>query len=724
MSASEIVNERYRVLDHMPVGVCVIDKNYIVRFWNNCMEYWTGIDRDKILGNNLCYNFPCFINHKYRSHIESIFNGGPPIVLSASLHRDIFPSPLPNGELRALNTAVTSVPSSDGNGFDALFVAEDVTELTRRVGEHAHPQDQLNKSRRLSKSEELEEIEEKYRTIFENSVVAVIMGDEQERLVSWNKFMENMLGMSTEDLHLKPLQSLFPNEEWIKIKAHNTREKYSQAHLESRMIRKDGRVIEVDISHGVLRNSEGKIISSITIINDITERKHLEQDSIRARQEVEEVNQKLEKTLEHANMLVREAKVANNAKSDFLAKMSHEIRTPMNGIMGMLTLALNKERQEKIREYLTIAKTSADNLLRLLNDILDISKIEAGKLNVEIIECDMEEIISVIDSSMRSLALEKGISFDIVLTTNVPQRIKTDPARLNQCLVNLVGNSIKFTHTGGVKLEIASEEMGDKLFIRFNVVDTGIGIPIDKQETIFEKFTQADGSTTRKHGGTGLGLAITKQLAELLNGDITLTSEPGKGSTFSMIIPANIDAGRVAMISNDKWKAKEQEPAPIDDKDVSNSAGKILVVEDEYANQRVILGILEETNLQTDLAGDGIEAVNKVINGSYVLILIDMQMPNMNGYDATRTIREKGYTLPIIALTAYAMKGDEEKCLDAGCDAYLPKPVSAEKLFETISRFISFESYLMLDQINTVQEEVDEISKQFCKTNKASVKKY
>ncbi len=718
MNASEMIDERYRVLDHVPVGVCVIDKDYTVRFWNNSMEYWTGVYRDNIIGSNLCNNFPCFINHKYRGYIESIFNGGSPIVLSASSHKDIFPSPLPNGELRALNTAITAVPSSGGNGFDALFVAEDVTELTRQIGKHKQTQNQLGKS------EELEEIEEKYRTIFENLVVAVMMGDEQERLVSWNKFAENMLGMSAEDLHFKPLQSLYPDEEWIKIKAHNTRDKCPEEHLESRMIRKDGQVIDVDISHRILRNSEGKIISSVTIINDITEHKRLKQDSILARREVEEVNQKLEKTLEHANMLIKEAKVANSAKSDFLAKMSHEIRTPMNGIMGMLTLALNKERQEKIREYLTIAKTSADNLLSLLNDILDISKIEAGKLNVEIIDCDVEKVISVIDSSMRSSALEKGISFDVVLTTDVPQQIKTDPARLNQCLVNLVGNSIKFTHTGSVKLKVALEEMGSKLFIRFNVVDTGIGIPIDKQETIFEKFTQADGSTTRKHGGTGLGLAITKQLAELLNGDLTLTSEPGKGSTFSMIIPANIDTSKVAMINNDKWKTKEQETEPIDDNNVNNAAGNILVVEDEYANQRVILGILEETNLQTDLAKDGIEAVNKVMNGSYDLILIDMQMPNMNGYDATRTIREKGYTLPIIAMTAYAMKGDEEKCLNAGCDAYLSKPVSAEKLFETMGRFLSFESYLMLDQINAVQEEVDEISKQFCKTNKTTVKKY
>ncbi|MHC4790992.1 MAG: PAS domain S-box protein, partial [Planctomycetota bacterium] len=194
--------------------------------------------------------------------------------------------------------------------------------------------------------DQLRESEEKYRTIFENSVVAVMMVDEQERLVSWNKFTEKLFGMNAEDLRLKPVKSLCPDEEWIKIRAHNAREKCPEVHLESRMIRKDGQVIDVDISHSVFRNSEGKIISSVAIVNDITERKRLEQVSIRAKKEVEEANHKLEQALDHANILTREARVANNAKSEFLANMSHEIRTPMNGIVGMLTLALNKEREE------------------------------------------------------------------------------------------------------------------------------------------------------------------------------------------------------------------------------------------------------------------------------------------------------------------------------------------------------------------------------------------
>jgi len=597
---------------------------------------------------------------------------------------------------------------SESADTGSLPTAESGPEEATVIDKYKQTQDQLRES------------EEKYRTIFENSAIAIMMADEQERLVSWNKFTEKLLGMNAEDLHLKPVKSLYPDGEWVKIRSRNIRQKSFEAHLESKMVAKDDQMIDVDISLSVLRNLEGKVISSIAIIKDISKRKESERESILAKKELEEANRRLEQAVEHANMLTRKAKIANNAKSEFLANMSHEIRTPMNGIVGMLTLALNKERDEKIREFLTIAKTCANNLLKLINDILDISKVEAGKLNVEIIDSSVSEILSTINSSMRPMATEKGISFDIVLMTDVPENIKTDPARLNQCLVNLIGNSIKFTQTGGVTVELSLEKMGDKSFIRFDVVDTGIGIPIDKQQTIFDKFTQADGSTTRKHGGTGLGLAITKQLAELLGGDITLFSEPGKGSTFSLIISANIDTASATMISNDKWRKKDTKDEPSDE--INKTIGKILIVEDDYANQQVILGILEETNFQAEIANDGIEAVDKITSGSYYLIFMDMQMPNMNGYDATKLIRKKGYTLPIIALTAYAMKGDEEKCLNAGCDAYLSKPVDAEKLFKILGEFLSFESDFMLDEINATEKKVDELSKQFCNTHKATVK--
>jgi PAS domain S-box-containing protein len=470
--------------------------------------------------------------------------------------------------------------------------------------------------------------------------------------------------------------------------------------LEHRIVRKDGAVRWVKST--LVRNFdlEGRLLSYDGLLQDITECRAL----IQAKQETEYVNNLLEQAIERSSMLARDATAANVAKSNFLANMSHEIRTPMNGVIGMLALALNKERDEKIRDYLSIAETCAKNLLSLMNDILDISKIEAGKLNIEFVDCDVNQILSIINSSMRPLAVDKGLDFEVVLKTDVPKLIRTDPTRLQQCLTNLLGNAIKFTEAGKVTIEASLKEMGGKPFIRFDVIDTGIGIAVDKQAIIFDKFTQADSGTTRKYGGSGLGLAITKQLTDLLGGTLTLSSRPGRGSTFSMIIPANIDIESATMISSNRWKKKGQKVGA--NKESSNIAGRVLVIEDDYASQRVILGMLEETNLRIEMADDGVEAVNKVTNGSYDLIFMDMQLPNMNGYDATRVIREKGYTLPIIALTAYAMKGDDEKCLNAGCDAYLSKPINAEKLFETISKFLSFESDFIRNKTGAADEKI------------------
>jgi len=541
--------------------------------------------------------------------------------------------------------------------------------------------------------------DEQYRLVFDNPVVAILVADQEGHLKAWNLLSEQLLGI-TSKTNQQPIRSFYPSAEWQKLQ----KQVGATYHVESRMVKHDGGLMDVELFCQVHNNT------SLFMFRDITPR-------IQAQQS-------LQHTQEQANMLVREAKLANTAKSDFLANMSHEIRTPMNGIMGMLTLAQNKlnqvfspDRQGKIKEHLGIAKSCADNLLNLLNDILDISKVEAGKLSVESIECNLDELLGVLHPSMINQAQAKGIGFDVVLSTDIPEQIRTDPTRLNQCLVNLIGNAIKFTPNGKVTLELALNTMGDKPFLHFKVKDTGIGIALDKQQTIFDPFVQADSSTTRKHGGTGLGLAITKQLAELLGGDLSLSSEPGQGSVFSLIIPAQTDLSNTRMLSTSKWGSLCQTTDTL----TPPTAGNILVVEDEFANQQVILGILEETNLQTDLAKDGIEAIEKVTSGTYDLIFIDMQMPNMNGYDATRALRAKGYTMPIIALTAYAMKGDQEKCLDAGCDAYLSKPVDANTLFETLHEYLSFESTLMLDELNATQDQVDTLSKAFYESRKGSV---
>ncbi|MHC4104262.1 MAG: PAS domain-containing hybrid sensor histidine kinase/response regulator [Planctomycetota bacterium] len=425
---------------------------------------------------------------------------------------------------------------------------------------------------------------------------------------------------------------------------------------------------------------------------DITERKHTEENLKIAKEQaedagtkLEQVNLQLESSIEQAELMTKEAVQANQAKSQFLANMSHEIRTPMNGILGMLELAMDESLDDKVADYLQTAKLSADTLLAIIDDILDISKIEAGKICIEIIDCSLKQLLCDIDALMRPQAGQKGIDFKISIDTPVPEQIRTDPTRLRQCLLNLLGNAVKFTDSGYVHVHINGQDGKDGATIRLDVEDTGIGIEPDKQKLIFEAFTQADNTTTRKFGGTGLGLVITRNLVKLLGGKILLTSGPGEGSMFSLTIPAGVDVDKGPMMTEfDPDLARARESLDIS----TQFCGKILVVEDDSVSQKAILAILKKLGLEADVANNGKEAVQKAIKELFDLILMDMHMPNMNGYEATKSLRKQGLTIPIIALTASVMKNDLDKCLTAGCDLFLSKPVNRKKLIETLANYL------------------------------------
>ncbi|MBC8469360.1 MAG: response regulator [Planctomycetes bacterium] len=425
---------------------------------------------------------------------------------------------------------------------------------------------------------------------------------------------------------------------------------------------------------------------------DISERKKAEENLKIAKEqaenagtELEQVNLQLESSIEQAKLMTKEAVRANQAKSQFLANMSHEIRTPMNGILGMLELAMDEPLSDKVADYLQTAKLSADTLLTIIDDILDISKIEAGKICIEIIDCSLKQLLCDIDALMRPQAEQKGIEFTITIDTPVPEQIRTDPTRLRQCLLNLLGNAIKFTDSGYIGFHVNAPEGKDGATIRFDVEDTGIGIELDKQELIFEAFTQADNTTTRKFGGTGLGLVITRSFVKLLGGTISLTSGSGEGSTFSLTIPAGVDVGK-AQIMTEFNRDKNTAKVYLDNS--TQFSGKILVVEDDSASQKTILAILKKLGLETDVANDGKQAVQKATKEHFDLILMDMHMPNMNGYEATKSLRKQGLTIPIIALTASVMKNDLDKCLTAGCDLFLSKPIKRKKLLETLAQYL------------------------------------
>ena len=445
-----------------------------------------------------------------------------------------------------------------------------------------------------------------------------------------------------------------------------------------------GLVLQFDMSQ--MEIQEG--VDIIASLKDITDRKTVESE-LRARiTELNLLSRQLEQETERANEMAAKAEEASQAKSLFLANMSHEIRTPMNAIIGFSDALAEQPLSEDNLADVNDIRDSAQNLLGLINDILDFSKIEAGRLDVEIIDCSLGKLLHSVDSLMHATAQNKGIGFSVKTEGQLPANIRTDPTRVRQCLVNLISNAIKFTDAGQVSIRVSLEDIEDQPCIRFDVSDTGVGIPEDKQHAVFDLFTQADNSTTRKFGGTGLGLSITRQLTEILGGTLTLESQVDKGSTFSISIPANVDVQAQAVL--DLAHSEDLTEQQVDYEHLTFS-GRVLVAEDIVANQKVIKRILEKKGLEVSLAQNGEEAVRQALETSYDLILMDIQMPVMNGYDATRRLKEEQITAPIIALTANAMKGDDNKCSEAGCDGYLAKPVIRHELFKVLKQYLPWQ---------------------------------
>jgi PAS domain S-box-containing protein len=450
----------------------------------------------------------------------------------------------------------------------------------------------------------------------------------------------------------------------------------------------------------------------IAILRNISARKADEERLKRYALELERKNEEMESAL-------TTAREATRMKSRFLANMSHEIRTPMNGVLGMTDFLLGTELNAEQQEYAGSIKRSADSLLLLINDILDISRIEAGKLRLDRVAFPLKAKVEETGSLFALQARAKGLEFLCDVPASLPDVAVGDPGRLGQVLTNLLGNAIKFTDHGriGVTVESLRQTKGD-ILVRFVVHDTGIGISRDNQGRLFESFTQGDDSSTRKYGGTGLGLAISKQLVELMGGEIGVESEPQRGSHFWFTVLFG------AAAENERTLAPRQRPpmpappppvarpaptspsAPVAPKqETKPSAGsaspnngavisrkyRILLAEDNEINKRITLRLLDKLGLAADAVMNGEEAVAALEKSKYDLVLMDCQMPGMDGYEATAAIRNREGTArrtPICALTANAMEGDREKCLAAGMDDYVSKPVGLEKLREALDRWL------------------------------------
>jgi PAS domain S-box-containing protein len=388
------------------------------------------------------------------------------------------------------------------------------------------------------------------------------------------------------------------------------------------------------------------------------------------------------------------AAAASRAKSEFLANMSHEIRTPMNGVIGMTQLLADSRLTATQREYVEVIRSSGENLLALINDILDVSKIEAGRMDLEALDIDLRQIVASAITTLGASATAKGLALIADFRPDVPSTVRGDPLRLRQILFNLVGNALKFTSKGKVTVEVALESMDNgRPQVRFSVRDTGIGIAPDRLDRLFKSFSQVDSSTTRHFGGSGLGLSIVKRLTELMGGRVGVDSEVGRGSVFWFT--AKFDR---ASASHASHKPAVPDPAPATQAAPGSFAGAhVLLVEDNAVNQKVAQKYLEKLGITSDLARNGAEAVEAWQHGRYDLILMDCQMPVMDGFEASREIRRReqdGQHVPIVALTANALASDRSNCLAAGMDEHLPKPLELTKLEACFARYLAGRSFV------------------------------
>jgi len=392
--------------------------------------------------------------------------------------------------------------------------------------------------------------------------------------------------------------------------------------------------------------------------------------------------------LAYQNLRLRDAnrrsQAAAKAKSDFLASVSHEIRTPMNGILGMTEVVLLGPLEPEQKENMQVVRQSAESLLKIINDILDVSKAEAGKLRLELAPFDVSRLARQVWTLCYPQATAKGLKGNLQLAPDIPGRLVGDPDRLRQVLLNLLSNAIKFTENGRVELSVnVASANEDTVTVRFRVQDTGVGISPNKLPKLFQKFYQADSSSTRRRGGTGLGLAISKELVQLMGGTIDVKSEVGAGSVFTVLLPLRT-AVRTTTLSNESTDGFRVESP--------HAQIRVLLVEDNVINQRVGLRLLERLGCAVDLAATGWEAVQMVGEEDYQLVLMDCQMPEMDGYEATSLIRQRessGKHTLIVAMTAAAVAGDRERCMNAGMDDYLSKPVQLAELTRIIEQYFA-----------------------------------
>ena len=593
---------------------------------------------------------------------------------------------------RSVQVYETPVQCADGVRRDFLFTKAPFNNFAGDVAGIVGVM--LDITERKRADEVLRESEARYKRIVETANEGIMIMDDQFRYAFVNQKLSDMLGYQPEEMLGQPVSTFIFEEDFPDHKAMmEMRVSGAGAQYECRHRRKDGSCCYTIVSATPLKDEAGQFAGSFAMLTDISDRKHAEQ-------ELQQTNQNLKIAIEKSNELAEQARKANAAKSQFLANMSHEIRTPLNGVIGMIGLLQDTDLNAEQHEYAQIAHKSGETLLSLINDILDFSKIEACKLKLEKLNFDLHSTLKDIADLLALGAHEKRLELLCLVEPNVPSLLCGDPGRLRQILVNLGTNAVKFTDKGEIVIRVRLESEDERnVTIRFSVSDTGIGIPANRQDILFSPFTQVDGSTTRQYGGTGLGLAISKQLARLMGGKIGLESEVGKGSTFWFTAvfekqPAGSGAADDGLAKIECEGAMDRSAAKPSISENDKRKIHILVVEDNPVNQKVAQAMMRKMGLRADVVANGQEAVNALETIPYDLVFMDCHMPEMDGFEATRCIRQQGSKalnphIPIVAMTASAMQGDRDKCIQAGMNDFIAKPVPIKELAEMLARWLA-----------------------------------
>ena len=638
----ELDNQKFALDQHAIVSITDTEGN--ITYANDAFCAISGFERAELLG----------LNHR-------VINGGfhSPAFFE-HLWLTIARGKVWRGEIRNRHrsgavywVSATIVPLLGADGRPAQYIAIR-TDITKRKAIESQLEEQLRF----------------VEVLLESSPTALYLKDRNGRFLRFNRAFESLMeidrsewvGRSSVELYGADAPAADPERDRDLFENGVT-----QMFEGSFVQRRSGATRQGLYRIAPITNTAGEVTAMVANIVDITERAAIENALRRA---------------------TRHAEAASRAKSEFLANMSHEIRTPMNGVLGMTELMLDTPLDDVQRDYLGVVKTSAQSLMVILNDLLDFSKIEAGKLDIESVPFNLSELVSETLKVLRPRAAQKSLTVSLDLAPDLPVSIRSDPGRLRQILTNLGDNAIKFTPSGSVHVTLKCTPAGEgKLTLQLSVQDTGIGIEADKQQRIFEAFSQADTSTTRQFGGTGLGLTICSRLAKLMGGRIWLESEPGRGSSFHVSLP--VLTVSTAALPDPAPGATEAQPRP------PIRSLKVLLAEDNPVNQMIVTTQLKKWGHTVETAENGEEAVALFSSQRWDLVLMDVQMPVMSGLEAARVIRKMepgGRRTPIIAMTANAMAGDRQACLDAGMDEHLPKPCSAATLTAFIERFVGHDS--------------------------------